>query len=96
MKLTKNEIKLSGLETVPFSEIKVILIFLMTAFAAKSSSEEAYMIPREEFTSNPQSLFIPYFATSARLPPCAPTPGTSKKCSGHSNEELRNRKNRFQ
>src|ERR1700740_2188668 len=40
------------------------------------------MMERDAFTINPQSLVIPYLQTSSRLPPCAPTPGTSKKLSG--------------
>ena len=52
------------------------------ATCAKSIPFDACMIPREEFTSSPHSSVMPYFATSARLPPCAPTPGTSRKCSG--------------
>src|SRR5471030_1796453 len=40
------------------------------------------MIERDAFTSRPQSLVMPYLHTSSRLPPCAPTPGTSRKLSG--------------
>ncbi len=37
------------------------------------------LIPRDEFTSRPQSFVIPYLQTSCKLPPCAPTPGTKRK-----------------
>ena len=37
-------------------------------------------MPREELTSRPQSFVMPYLHTSCRLPPWAPTPGTSRKC----------------
>src|SRR5665213_4596235 len=40
------------------------------------------MNERDAFTMSPQSWVRPYLHTSARLPPCAPTPGTSKKLSG--------------
>ena len=53
------------------------------AASAKSLPEEAYMMPLEEFISRPHLELRPYFATSATLPPWAPTPGTSKKWSGH-------------
>ena len=52
------------------------------ALTAKFSVLSAKIIPREEFTINPQWEFIPYLATSSKLPPCAPTPGTSKKWFG--------------
>ena len=39
------------------------------AFSAKSISLPAYKIALDAFTNKPQSLFMPYFATSAKLPP---------------------------
>ena len=52
------------------------------ARTAKFSVLSAKMMPREELTINPQWSFMPYFATSSRLPPWAPTPGTNRKWSG--------------
>ena len=40
------------------------------------------MCIRDRFTISPQVLFIPYLQTSSKEPPCAPIPGTSRKCSG--------------
>ena len=39
-------------------------------------------MPRLEFTISPQVEFMPYLQTSSSEPPCAPTPGTSKKWLG--------------
>ena len=36
---------------------------------AKSEVLSAYIIDRDEFTRSPHLLFMPYFATSDKLPP---------------------------
>lgn len=56
------------------------------AASAKSRFDEAKMMERDEFIKRPQDLelIFPAFMTEDTVPPCFPTPGTKKKCSGQS------------
>ena len=53
------------------------------ARTAKFSVLSAKMMPREELTINPQWSFMPYFATSSRLPPLGSDARYQQKVVGH-------------